>query len=164
MTHSAMPKNKKKSDKALPETEIDVSLLSPFEWNEQRNLVVTDLAQGFTVDETATKFKINPRTIYRWKNHPDFIAEMDRLSLMVDIASRAERLRLAMKVVRKIGEKTEKDLLDWLKYAQGETDGVKLDLTKLSAAFGADEEPLAGRGQGGTGTKQIASPADAGRG
>jgi hypothetical protein len=29
---------------------------------------------------------------------------------------------------------TDKDLLDWLKYAQGETDGLKLELTALAAA------------------------------
>jgi hypothetical protein len=43
--------------------------------------------------------------------------------------SNAERLRIAQKVIRQKVEKelieTEKDLLDWLKFAQGETDGVE---------------------------------------
>jgi hypothetical protein len=39
--------------------------------------------------------------------------------------------------------RTDRDLLDWLKFAQSETDGIKLDLAKLAAAFGADEAPLA---------------------
>jgi len=34
--------------------------------------------------------------------------------------------------------KTDKDLLDWLKFAQGETDGVKVDAAKLLAALGDD--------------------------
>ena len=72
----------------------------------------------------------------------EFSAEVDRLSLMVDIAGRAERLRIAMRLVRAKGYQSDRDLLDWLKYAQSETDGVKLDLTKL-AALVADEAPLA---------------------
>lgn len=153
-----MPKKKKKGEKELSEAGVDVSLVSPFEWEEPRYSVVIDLAQGFSAEETATKFGISPRTIYRWKNHPDFIAELDRLSLMVDIASRAERLRMAMRMVRQIGYKTNKDLLEWLKYAQGETDGVKLDLTKLSAAFGADEESVAESGSGRVEPKELAAP------
>ena len=54
----------------------------------------------------------------------------------------AERLRIAMRLVRAKGYQSDRDLLDWLKYAQSETDGVKLDLTKL-AALVADEAPLA---------------------
>jgi hypothetical protein len=55
---------------------------------------------------------------------------------MIETASRAYRLRLTNRVIHQMvkdGEliKTDKDLLDWLKYAQGETDGVKLDLLNL---------------------------------
>lgn len=50
---------------------------------------------------------------------------------MIDIASRAERLRIAMRAVRQKVRadgtpETERDLLDWLKYAQSETIGIKL--------------------------------------
>lgn len=67
---------------------------------------------------------------------------------MIGIASRAERLRIAQRVARqKVNDEglvsTEKDLLDWLKFAQSETDGIKLDLAKL-AAVSADETSLAG--------------------
>ena len=55
---------------------------------------------------------------------------------MSDIANRAERLRIIMKVVRaRTGEdgtlKTDKDVLDWIKLAQSETDGVRLNLAAL---------------------------------
>jgi hypothetical protein len=58
---------------------------------------------------------------------------------MIDISSRAERLRMAMRVVRqKVREdgtlETEKDLLDWLKYAQSETTGIKLGFSKGEVA------------------------------
>ncbi len=66
---------------------------------------------------------------------------------MVGIASRAERLRLAMRVVRQRTNDdglidTKADILDWLKFAQSETTGIKLDLSKL-AALGADDPPVA---------------------
>ena len=55
---------------------------------------------------------------------------------MIGIANRAERLRIANRVIReKIrGElvETDKDILDWIKFAQSETDGIKLN---LDAAF-----------------------------
>jgi hypothetical protein len=36
-----------------------------------------------------------------------------------------------------------KDILEWLKFVQGETDGIKLDLAKLAAALGADAASVA---------------------
>ena len=74
------------------------------------------------------------------------------MSLMVGIASRAERLRIAKKTIRSLAKKqvpTHKDLLEWLKYAQGETDGIKLDLTPLYDAI----TPMAGGGQSGADEK-----------
>jgi len=135
-----MPKRAKNGEKASDE---NFSIVSGFEWDENRSKAAISLAHGYTTDETAKECGVTPRTIYHWKNHPDFSAEVDRLSLMVDIASRAERLRVAIKMVRKIGYETNRDLLDWLKFAQSETDGVKLDLAKIAAAFGSDETPLA---------------------
>ncbi len=51
---------------------------------------------------------------------------------MVGIASRAERLRIAHRAVREMTTngvvQTSKDLLDWMKYIQSETDGTKSEL------------------------------------
>lgn len=114
--------------------------MSDFEWNNKTTEAAFLLAQGYTTEETAKKIKVSDRTIYRWKNHDDFLAEIDRLSLMIDVAGRAERLRVARRVIRqKITENgvylTDKDLLDWLKFTQSETDGVKLDLAALAEIF-----------------------------
>jgi hypothetical protein len=38
---------------------------------------------------------------------------------------------------------TKADLLDWLKFAQSETDGIKLDLARIAAALGADAPSMA---------------------
>lgn len=122
--------------------------ISPFAWNEQRSNAAIALAAGKTQDEVAAEVECDRKTLYNWLCNNDFAAEVDRLSLMVDVASRAARLRLAMRVVRQrtAGNeiKTDKDLLDWLKFAQSETDGVKLDLSKLAAAFAENDAPLAG--------------------
>lgn len=121
--------------------------VSPWTWNEQRSQAAIKLASGYTWQATADEVGVDKRTITNWMQRPEFAAEVDRLSLMVDVASRAERLRIAMRAVRqRVGEeeiKTDKDILDWLKFAQSETDGVKLDLSKLAAALSQDEAPMA---------------------
>jgi hypothetical protein len=79
------------------------------------------------------------KTIYNWLCVTEFAAEVDRLSIIIGIASRAERLRMAMRVVRQKVRAdgtpdTEKDLLDWLKYAQSETTGIKLGFSRGEVA------------------------------
>ena len=113
--------------------------MSGFKWTSKKEKAALALAKGGTEFEAANEAGVADRTIRRWKSDLDFETEVDRLSLMVGIASRAERLRIAMRAVhQKISEsgklETNRDLLDWLKFAQGETDGVKLDLTSLAEA------------------------------
>jgi hypothetical protein len=124
---------------------------SAFRWNKRREEAALWLAQGYTQQETAAHIDISERTIRRWYEHVEFSTEVDRLSLMVGIASRAERLRLAMKVIRqKVAKEgaiqTEKDLLDWIKFAQSETDGAKLDLAAVLEAMEGAEGPGAQSG------------------
>jgi len=109
----------------------------PFIWTPQREEAALVIAGGGTRIQAAEAAHCNKATIYEWLKHPDFCAEIDRLSLMVSISSRAERLRVAMRVAKSRGmeeeiPQTEKDLLDWLKFAQSETDGAKIDLSKLA--------------------------------
>lgn len=119
------------------------------------------LAEGFTQQQVADEIKVSARTIRHWLVEIDFSSEVDRLSLMVGIASKAERLRLAKRFIRSKLENngtpiSEKDFLDWLKFAQSETDGVKLDIASLFAAIGADDAPVADSGPGGDGTAEPA--------
>lgn len=121
--------------------------VSGFRWTAKASAAAVALAEGKTREEVAKEVGVSDRTIYNWLAEIDFRAEVDRLSMMVDVASRAERLRLAMRAVRQMRDengalKTEKDLLDWLKFAQSETDGIKLDIAKL-AALGADDPSVA---------------------
>jgi hypothetical protein len=114
--------------------------MSVLKWTKKVSEAAMWLAAGHTIKETAEHIGKNERTVYRWKADIDFSAEVDRLSLMTDIASRAERVRIAMRAARQSvledGKiKTEKDLLEWLKFAQSETDGIKLDLASVAKAY-----------------------------
>jgi len=114
--------------------------MSGFKWTPKRERVALTLAQGYTIEETARVANVTERTIYRWRNNLDFSVEVDRLSLMVGIASRAERLRIAMQIARQKAKEdgkydTSRDLLDWLKFAQSETDGAKFDLATIFEAM-----------------------------
>jgi transposase-like protein len=120
-------------------------------WTKQRGEAAVMFAQGWLVREVAAKLGISERQIKRWRRTVEFGQEVDRLSTMVDVASRAERLRLAARVARQAIKddgtiETNADLLDWLKFAQSETDGVKLDLTSMLASFTANGSPVAGSG------------------
>jgi transposase-like protein len=120
--------------------------MSGFKWNKEKSSVAISLANGETQQEVAREFGVADRTIRRWMAEPEFSAEVDRLTLMLGIASKAERLRIAKRVVAQKTLDTimvtDKDLLDWLKFAQSETDGIKLDIAKLAAVVG-DDAPLA---------------------
>lgn len=130
-----------------------VQSMSDFRWSDNASAAAIALADGQTQRAVAKALDISEKTVYRWMKEPEFSAEVDRLTLMMGIASRAERLRIAKRLVRqRVREdedvESDKDLLDWLKFAQSETDGIKLDLAQL-AAFLAASAPLAGGGPGG---------------
>lgn len=123
--------------------------MSDFEWTEARQKAAMTLAAGYTRKQAAQDAGVDDRTIYRWLDVPEFSEEVDRLTLMTGIALRSERIKIAKRVVRqKAAEElkeieTTKDLLDWLKYAQGETDGIKLDLVNLLEALESDDNNTA---------------------
>src|SRR5262245_43153474 len=112
-------------------------------WTVERCTAAGALAAGHSQAEAAMAAGVHEDTVWSWNQNPDFAAEVDRLTLMVGVASRAERLRIAMRFIRsKLDENgtvhSTKDALDWLKFAQSETDGVKLDISKLLALDATD--------------------------
>lgn len=125
--------------------------MAVFRWSERAQNAAIALAEGKMRKTVCQEFNIPERTLYNWLRDPEFSAEVDRLSLMVGVASRAERLRIAKRIVQqRIREQdgfvhSEKDLLEWLKFAQSETDGIKLDLATLIDAAAS----VAGSGSGG---------------
>lgn len=106
-----------------------------FHWSSKRHKAALALAEGQSQKAVAEAIGVCRKTICNWLCVTEFVAEVDRLSCMIDIASRAERLRMAMRAVRQKTRangtlETDKDVLDWLKYAQSETTGIKLGYSK----------------------------------
>ena len=106
-----------------------------FHWSSKRQKAALALAEGQSQQAVAEAIGVCRKTICNWLCVTEFVAEVDRLSCMIDIASRAERLRIAMRVVRqRVCDdgtiETDRDVLDWLKFAQSETTGIKLGFSR----------------------------------
>lgn len=120
-------------------------------WDETRTKAASLLAAGHTKRSVADECGVTRMTIYNWSQDPEFAEEVDRLSIMVGIASRAQRLRYANRtIVSRLNEdgslQSDKDVLDWLKFAQSETTGAKIDLSKLAEML-AGESGDSGQGE-----------------
>jgi len=110
-------------------------MFTQFRWSSKRQKAAIALAEGQSQQAVADAIGVCRKTISNWLCVMEFTAEVDRLSCMIDVSSRAERLRIAMRAVRQKVRadgtpETDKDLLDWLKYAQSETTGIKLGFSK----------------------------------
>ena len=120
--------------------------MSVFEWTSKKTEAVLLLAEGHTIEETALLVGVAERTIFRWKDDTTFSEELDRLSLESGIAKKAERLRIAKRIIRTKAQKevpSKKDLLEWLKYVQTEMEGMRLDipgLDKIIVTLKSDDE------------------------
>lgn len=112
---------------------------SVFQWSPARRAACAALAEGKTQKEAAQDAEVTDRSIRLWLERPEFSAEVDRLTLLTGIALRAERLRIVKRVLRQSVKddqkiKTSKDILEWLKHAQSETNGTDL-LEQLVASL-----------------------------
>ena len=111
--------------------------MSGFKWTPARRIAAVALAEGKTRVVAAAEADVAEKTIYRWLAEPGFSEEVDRLTLMTGIATRAERVRLVKRIATAridylpIEHLSKADLLDLLKFVQGETDGIKLNLAAL---------------------------------
>ena len=113
--------------------------MSGFKWYKNRELAALSLAQGDSKREAADAAGVTERTVYRWLEIPEFEIEVDRLTFLTGVGTRAGRMRIAKKVVQGRVKNTsypmsKADLLDWLKFLQGETDGINLNLASLLEA------------------------------
>lgn len=111
-------------------------------WSEKVTNAAILFAEGYSLVETASKSGVSERSLTRLRALPEFMNEVVRLTYMVGVANRAHRLQLVNRVIRQKMQMdgtidTDKDALEWMKFAQSETDGAKIDLTKL---FEADDE------------------------
>ena len=122
---------------------------SVFKWNAKKSLAARLLGEGYTYAETAAEVGVTDRTIYAWKQIVEFDMEVDRCSMIYGLASKSERNRLLMKGARQFIKDgkidTGKDtLLDYIKEARMNTDGVKLDIVSELASLDAEAGLMAG--------------------
>jgi transposase-like protein len=131
----------------------NVHKMSTYQWTGEKVEAALMLAEGYTYEQVAKEIDKTKKTIYRWMMDTEFSAEVDRLSLMCGIASKAERLRLAKRIVRAKSTSdimaSDKDILDWLKFAQSETDGANLNLAGLLTSFTENAASVAPEGSRG---------------
>lgn len=119
--------------------------MADFKWTESAEKAALALAEGETRHRAAVIAGVGERTLYRWLDIAEFTEEVDRLTFLTGVAQKAERLRLAKRIVKQLNY-TKKDLLEWLKYIQGETDGIKLDFAELLTAINANGDKVADSG------------------
>jgi transposase-like protein len=91
-----------------------------FQWNEKRRRAAFALADGKTQAATAKECGISDRTLRNWLACPEFAEEVDRLTLLTGVATKAERIRQAKRIIAKLEDHTKEDLLAWIKYVQSE--------------------------------------------
>ena len=132
--------------------------MAAFQWTTKAQNTAFALADGYTREEAAAMAGIGERTLYRWLLLPEFSEEVDRFVFLTGIARKAERLKITKRIARNLGDRTEKDLLDWLKFARSETDGAKLDLTGLLKQLTEQSatEPAHGPRLAGSGSDRVA--------
>lgn len=87
--------------------------------------VATAVAKGDrALSDILTEFKVNERTFYRWKKHPEYQLKIDEIIADIDIAQKAERIKIAKKEIKRVIKKlesnedkpTSRDLVALLKY------------------------------------------------
>lgn len=102
--------------------------VTDFQWSENKLSVAQSIAEGKkTYAEIAEEHDINERTIYRWKEKPEFMKKVDELTLECELASRAGILRQLFKGAEIKSKNIEDDkntLLDYLKEI-GDLQGLK---------------------------------------
>ena len=118
--------NSRRTDYAMP---------TQFQWLPKRAKAALTLAEGQSQQAVADAIGVCRKTICNRLCVRQFAAEVDRLSLMINIASSSERLRIAMRAVRQRVRDdgtidTDRDVLDWLKFAQTETTGIQLKYSR----------------------------------
>ena len=134
-------------------------------WNEDRAKACCMLAEGKSITLVAKEIGCSADTIDAWRGAPEFAAEVDRLTLMTGIALPAHRMRIIKAAIdQRIAEDgtvlSKKDILEWMKLANEEMEGVRTTLLAalhrdvLDNASPGDKEFVLGQAGGGRGEGQ----------
>jgi len=134
--------------------ERNAKLAKKLIWTEELSRAAVMLAEGYPLQTVADEVGVQRTTIWRWRQHPEFAMEVDKLTLMYGLASKAERMRLINQAAKQMVSEEKIDLsgvtfLDLIKEARMQTEGIKLDvltqLTALTTEAGLVEQSDTGR-------------------
>lgn len=142
-----------KRDNIEEKKEYRLPTYEKWRWDEQKSIAARAMGEGYTQKEAAEAAGVHPKTVNNWwLKSPEFAAEVDRCSMMFDVASKAHRNRLLMKAIRQFVREDgnlrtgDDTLLDYIKEARLNTDGVKVDILTQLAAIDAETGSVAGSG------------------
>jgi hypothetical protein len=130
-------------------------MISDFEWTPQRVKAAELLAEGRLIKDVAAECECSDHTIYNWRQETVFSQEVDRLTLTRDVANRAERVRIARRMLLKKAAsgaiedlESAKDPIEILRFIQSETNGAVCSIPELEqlAAILAGNSPVTGSG------------------
>lgn len=105
-------------------------LVEPFHWTPAKQKAAVLLAQGVTRAKTAATIGYGEAQIYRWLDNPEFGAEVDRLTFLTGIATKAARVREIKRYIsQQVDEDgvlvSKKDVLDWLRFLRDEMEPLE---------------------------------------
>jgi transposase-like protein len=123
-------------------------ILKNLVWDEQRSQAAIMLAQGYEKKKICQQIGIDDSTLWRWEKNAEFAEEVDRLTLMYGFASKQERLRIINQAARQFVKDGKWDvsgftLLDLLKEARMQSEGIKLDILSMLTALTGQEQSAA---------------------
>lgn len=126
-------------------------------WDERQVAAAIMLAEGHPKVEIYEKLGIERSTLWRWEQNEEFATEVDKLSLMYGLASKAKRMReinrIALMFDRALTHPINEGYtyLDLLKEARMQSEGVRLDilstLTAITTETGSVERLGPGEGR-----------------
>ncbi len=113
------PRASKKNKKPKPSKKIPTNP-NYFKWTGQRRNAVILIAEGTkNYIEVAEEVRVRRETLWEWRQHPIFQAELNRLTLENEKATREGLLRIAYKAIeKKIGSITDdrSTVLEWSRF------------------------------------------------
>jgi hypothetical protein len=122
--------------KKKPKKKERVKNPEKFNWTSQRKLAARLLSTGlYDQNQVAEMVKVYTQTISSWKQYPEFLKEVERLTYLQENATRAGIVRKVLKAIDKKEKCLSEDrstLLDYLEFL------VKI----IPPEVKAEEDPL----------------------
>jgi len=112
-----------------------------FQWTQAQSDAAVMLATGTPKKHIIEQLGIARTTLWNWEQNPVFSIEVDKLSLMHGLASKAYRMRMIQEAVKSFKNKddswntTGTTLLEWIKEARMQMEGVSLNIVSQLATF-----------------------------